>query len=293
MLYLIQKHPGILSSTTFEAHFFDYDSRLQRLNQTELDLLSQSPERLCDLREAYAKDHFPFDKLIENPDLMSFAKTPGYILYEEIAARIKTVTPWVKILFSLRNPIDRAFSHFQMMKTRQQLPKTETFESFLALDLKVLEKKNFKFPTDHPFPKVTSVNPRRLRYMWKQKNIVYRGLYADQLRPWLEHFTLGEDLMVVQFERMLYEPDSVMDEILDFLGMHRLNYHPSHFNKSYDPLNHGARPDIHDVEHHEKEGVRMNDETRDYLMKLYEPYNEELACLLGDHWRGIWNSTSY
>lgn len=280
---MIKRHPLILGTKSFEAHFFDYDERAKALDQTHLEHLS--PEMICDLRLAYAKDHFPFNKLIDKPHIRSFEKTPAYILSEKIPARIKAIAPWTKVIFSLRNPVDRAFSHYQMLRARNQIPADQTFEFVLGTDLEVLNNYEFAIPmVEHPFPKNIRVNPRRIQVLWKQKNMIYRGLYADQLRPWLEHFTVGQDLMVVQFERMSYEPQVVVNEILDFLGIRRYDYHPSHFNQSYSPVI---------GEHHTKDGVRMKDETREYLLKLYEPYNEELANMIGSSWRGIWNDSYY
>lgn len=185
-----------------------------------------------------------------------------------------------KVIFSLRNPIDRAFSHYRMLRTRDQIPETETFEDVLATDLFVLRMRKFSIAKGEPFPERIQVNKRRLKHMWKTKNLVYRGLYADQLKPWLDHFTLGKDIMVVQFERMLVNPHGVLDEILGFLGVHRHSYDPAQLNVSYSPV-------VPDQEH------RLQDHTRNFLFKLYEPYNKQLADILGDQWRNVWNSTYY
>ena len=175
---------------------------------------------------------------------------------------------------------DRAFSHYRMLKTRNQIPDTESFEGVVATDLKVLRRRNFTIATGEPFPEVQKLNPRRMHQLWKAKNLVYRGLYVDQLAPWLEHFSLGTDLMVVQFERILEHPHDVLDEILDFLGVHRHSYNESHFNESYSPVV-------------AKEEHVLDDATRDYLLRLYEPYNKKLAELLGERWRDVWNTTHY
>ena len=176
--------------------------------------------------------------------------------------------------------LDRAFSHYKMLQTRNQIPEKETFEGVLATDLKVLRQRNFTIASGEPFPEVENVNRRRMYQLWKAKNLVYRGLYVDQLAPWLEHFTLGKDLMVVQFERMLEHPHDVLDEILDFLGVHRHSYDQAHFNESYSPV---VATKAH----------VLNDATREYLLRLYEPYNHQLAELLGERWQNVWNSTHY
>ena len=175
---------------------------------------------------------------------------------------------------------DRAFSHYKMLRTRNQIGETNSFEDVLATDLKVLRRRNFTIATGEPFPEAQNLNPRRMHQLWKAKNLVYRGLYVDQLAPWLEHFTVGKDLLVVQFERMLEHPHDVLDEILDFLDVHRHSYDQAHFNESYSPV-------VASEEH------ELNDATRDYLLRLYKPYNQQLADLLGAKWRDVWNTTHY
>ena len=125
---LIKMHPLIVDSITFESHFFDYDEEMRKIKQFS----SLDQGTLCDLRVRYGMKHFPLRKLMENPQLLSFEKTPAYILEESIPAKIKAITPWyvyyplshthrimvqrhtlltfsfanrAKVIFSLRNPI--------------------------------------------------------------------------------------------------------------------------------------------------------------------------------------------
>jgi hypothetical protein len=269
-----------VGSNAFEAHFFDYDQGIRSYGNR--NLLGLSPSELCDLRASYAAK-FPIASLLANPQHVSFEKTPAYILDEIIPSRIKAVTPWAKVIFSLRNPIDRGYSHWLMMRSRNQLKEKDTFELMLATDLKVLELHNFSLVRNEPFPRLERVRRRRVHHLWKAKNLVYRGLYAEQLLPWLEYFTVGEDLLVVQFERMMYEPHAVLDEIWTFLDVHLHRHEEGHLNKSYSPVTHNAS----------KHDMRMNDSTREYLQKLYKPYNEQLADILGEKWRDVWTTTLY
>ena len=87
---LIQLHPLIEGSTSFEAHFFDYDQGVKDVKT--LDYISKA--KLCDLRESYAYNHFPVRRLKQRPELFSFEKTPAYILEEGTPAKIKAITPW-------------------------------------------------------------------------------------------------------------------------------------------------------------------------------------------------------
>lgn len=90
LMNLIKLHPLIVKSKSFEAHFFDYDKAVKAVR--DLDFIPD--ETLCDLRISYAFQHFGVRNLTEHPELLSFEKTPAYILEEGTPARIKAITPW-------------------------------------------------------------------------------------------------------------------------------------------------------------------------------------------------------
>ena len=65
-----------------------------------------------------------------------FEKTPVYIAEPLVPKRIKTVVPDAKIIISLRDPVERAYSQYKMMN------RTETFEECIEKDLKLLQAAN-------------------------------------------------------------------------------------------------------------------------------------------------------
>ena len=87
---LIKMHPLIVDTTSFESHFFDYDEDIRKIR----DFGQLSKQVVCDLRASYGQKHFPLKKLMTNPNLLSFEKTPAYILDESTPAKIKAITPW-------------------------------------------------------------------------------------------------------------------------------------------------------------------------------------------------------
>jgi hypothetical protein len=58
------------------------------------------------LRNQYT-NLFDLEKVRANPHLLSYEKTPSYIMHAQVAERIKTIAPWAKIIVTLRNPVDR------------------------------------------------------------------------------------------------------------------------------------------------------------------------------------------
>jgi Sulfotransferase domain len=174
-----------------------------------------------------------------------------------------------------------------MKVERNQIPENQTFDEHLAMDLEVLRRKQrFILPPPEtlPFPEITEVRDTRVFSFWKVKNLLYRGFYAEQLQHWIHHgYKLGENLLVIRYERLNEEPAVVFDEILDFLNVPRHDYQDDHFNKSYSPSRHwGVRNDLF-----------QSDATRQFLKDFYQPYNDELADLLGEEWRNVWSGKTF
>jgi len=96
--YLI-RHPSVNPGIGKEIHYFE-----------ELYYRGENWYRAC----------FPFEfqkffsKLTHNEIMMSGDSTPRYIDHPLVPNRINKLTPNAKFIVMLRNPIDRAFSHYNM-----------------------------------------------------------------------------------------------------------------------------------------------------------------------------------
>jgi Sulfotransferase family len=155
-----------------------------------------------------------------------------------------------------------------------------------------------------------------------QCSCLARGMYAQQLAPWLRYFALNQTLLVVQYERFVHNRVAVLSEVLNFVGAPPFSGNlvpepnkvtklertsgeltrsaaaaaaaetvPTFLSKSYSPYH---RHNLGDSTHGSStgsstvpEGV-LNGTTRDYLRRFYGPYNDELADLLGEEWRNVW-----
>jgi Sulfotransferase domain len=341
---LLSLHPRFRNSTIKEPHFFDMHNSslkldIRSISKSSFPSSSSSaaeraamverlvdPLLLCEARHAYAQS-FELDYIYasnnsssssysssEQRRIIYYEKTPAYIITDGAAAKIRAVTPWAKIVVSLRNPIDRCFSQYQMEVERSG--DQYSFEHWLARDLAVLRSTNissivsFLPRSNEHLPSISQVTTDYGYFRpphvddtgeWKSANCIYRGMYAHQLQEqWLSHFTLNKDLLVVEFGRLKRNPRELLKQILDFVytssnGNDNVNgndssddqnsninnpqsnfYQEEHFNTSYSP-NPG------------ESGLVMSNVTRAYLQRLYKPFNDQLADILGDEWRGIWD----
>ena len=129
-------------------------------------------------------------------ELVLGEKSTSYLEYAEAADRAATMLGDPLILAQLRDPVERAMSHWAFstdggLETR---PLAEVLEANLEGPL----------PWD---PERTSVSP----YAYLE-----RGRYIDYLRPWLDRF--GDDVTVVFLDEMRGDPARV-GELYGTLGV--------------------------------------------------------------------------
>lgn len=108
--------------------------------------------------------------------------TPKYLSVPVIPALIKESLPDCKFILILRNPADRAYSHY----------------SFLVK--KFGEKRDFN------------------DFLMQNSDAFARGLYAQHIDRYLEHFPL-ENFLILTFEQTMAAPEASLAKIADFLGI--------------------------------------------------------------------------
>src|SRR5437588_8624688 len=99
--YFLSKHPNITMGDQQEIHFFDNDAMF--VSGADYEQLHK---------------HYP---------LLALSKiagdcSPSYIYYEPVAERIWKYNPKIKLLILLRNPVDRAFAHWNMQRFKGREP---------------------------------------------------------------------------------------------------------------------------------------------------------------------------
>ena len=146
-------------------------------------------------------------------DVVCGEGTPYYMFHPAVPERVAATLPDVRLVALLRNPVERAYSHYQLMvKTgRENL----TFEEAIAAEperLAGLEEELAKVK-----PGVDGQGNRRHRHH-RHHAYVGRGLYAEQLERWLAHFP-REQLLVLRAEDFQARPDEVYERVFSFLGV--------------------------------------------------------------------------
>ena len=318
---ILKQVPSIYDSARFEPHFFDMRQPKGYRNK---DPFNYTEEDICYLRHAYYMDNFhavyrDAGKLNLTPTL-TFEKTPVYMTRPIIATKIASIFyPKPKLLVILRDPVDRAFAlyrHSYLSKQRVLRNELIAAQGDAVQEAKVLEKaRTNALP---PFEKVISKDMGRLRRMggtsmpplsdWSHqedessqsslpppdleldnyRDSILRGLYARQLKPFLNYWTLDQDIKVLTFDELRQDPSQLLTDVLEFVGAGSVphNMTDQDLRNDFSPVQ-----QVHsDHANVTFEVPILDNRTRAYLKHFYQPYNAELAELLGDdRYRTIWS----
>src|SRR5829696_7666593 len=239
----------------------------QKSGTTSLyDLLSQHPhveraalkelnyfDRYFEKGIEWYRSQFPLPKRREERTLITGEATPDYLFYPDAAKRAAQVVPQARLIVLLRNPVDRAYSHYhhQIRKGRETL----SFEEAIEAEQARLRGEIDKMPEDE-LP--TSSNRKRFLYL-------SRGIYVDQLLRWSEFFS-KDQMLVLKSEDFYKNTLQTLKVIQDYLGLPDWKPEPSVLQMS--PKRQNKYPGI-------------NPATRRRLEEYFEPHNRRLYEYLG------------
>ena len=226
--YLVQ-HPDVLAPLGKEIHYFDVH-------------YARGPR--------WYRGRFPFAHRLRRGALTLDA-SPYYLVHPLAPGRAVELLPDVKLIALLRNPVDRAFSHYQhaVRDGRESL----AFAEAIAKEPERLAGEEERL----------RVEPGYYSYHHRHYSYMHRGRYVEQLRRWAEEFPRSQ-MLVLQSERLFREPAAVTAAVHRFLGLrpHRL--------ERYEPFLRGGY----------RGGIAP--ELRAALVRRFESCNRELYQWLGE-----------
>jgi hypothetical protein len=162
----LEAHPDVFVPPQKELHFFDRDRNWSRGPEWYAEFFAAAP-----------------------PGSRAGEASPSYLYVPEVADRIATLLPHAKLLAVLRNPVDRAYSHYWHARDWGGEPRSfpEVVDAILAGD--------------------TSVRP-----------YLARGYYVEQLERYEVCFP-ADALSVLLFEELTADPAGVFHRVCEFLGV--------------------------------------------------------------------------
>jgi hypothetical protein len=172
--------------------------------------------------------------------------SPYYVFHPEVPERILVAVPHAKFILLLRNPVDRAYSQYQM-KVERGL-ETLSFAEAIEREPERLAA------TDDP-----------LAPAWRHHSYLARGVYVDQIKRWFEYFP-RDQFLIIKSEDFYAEPVQILHHTQAFLGV-----------ESHSP----AALKVY----HQAEYAEMDPPMRQRLADYFAPHNHQLYDLLGRDFR--------
>lgn len=166
LINMLNCHPDVVAAAV-EVHYFDRDENFERGVQWYID---QMP--------------------LSSRSQVTIEKSPSYFVSPQAPARIRNMSPRMKVILIVRNPLDRAVSDFtQLLRKTSGQRLLKSFEEQLFLPS---GKINSKFS-----PLTVS-------------------LYDVHFQNWLDYFDL-EQIHIVDGDALIKNPVSELEKVGDFL----------------------------------------------------------------------------
>ena len=174
MYFYLNQHPQIYMCPRKEPHYFSSEKRYKISTLAEYEILFQGVS----------------DEILAIGEVST-----SYLTHPHAAERIKRHLPNTKLIAILRNPANRAYSHYLMnMKVRKHKLNSPGYSEQELND---------------DFAKILSS---------KENVIIQAGLYYRNLERYLKFFERNQ-IKIYLFENFVSNPDTVMRNVFEFIGV--------------------------------------------------------------------------
>lgn len=222
---LLSLHPRVHPTIKKEIHYFDNN---------------------YDKPYSWYAAHFPLRVF---PSFISGEASPYYIFHPRAPHRIATTIPDVRLIALLRDPVERAYSHYQHNRRKGREPLS--FEDAIGREAQRTAGAHEKIMNDAFF-----YSSSHQHYTYLQ-----RGCYYWQLCRFLKYFRRSQ-IFLQTSEQFFYDPSSTWRSITRFLELEDIPFPQS----------------VTDNTGHYSE---MRPRTRKLLQEYFKPHNALLAKEFG------------
>ena len=240
LFHYLTQHPGFCQPSTKEVHFLDNPTFYR-------------------FGEKWYRSYFPTRSQME-----SLGQQLGYrpVTGEATPSMVSDVyainahkhVPDARLVMVLRNPVDRAYSHYHHMR-----------RSFFGEPLSfwdALDAEERRIGARRP---PANTRQRQQKRSFKRYSYARRGMYIDQIEHWLQYFP-REQLKIFSYEQLVNSPDEVCNELCAHIGLPPMTFETGEKRNT----GHYNEP--------------MEERCRERLTELYRPYNRRLFTFLGEDW---------
>ena len=179
-------------------------------------------------------------------NFLAFDVTTTYMEEESTANNVYQIKPNMKIIVILRNPVDRAYSQYHL-NLREKAEK-RSFEDAMEENMNELNKESYERYEIKP------------KFSVEENNYLKKGLYAQQLRHWLNIFPM-ESMLILSTDEFESNQQVIYNKIFEFLNISQFEV------KNTEKMEKGSYP-------------QMKSETRSLLLDYFRSHNNELFKLI-------------
>jgi len=241
----LNSHPNVLPAARKETVFFNY------AYHSNLDWYRMYFPTISEQEKAKKQRG---QKIITTGEA-----TPSYLIDPHVPKRISEMLPGIKLIVLLRNPIERALSHYHhnVFFGIEKLPFDQAIKkeperinkSFEELkNKKIIDNENF---TSYFLRLMTFKTKNYFKFSYLKS-----GQYHDHLKNWLETFKENQ-IMIIKSEDFFDDTRNIFKQVQNFLDL------PYFDLEQYLP-------------HWEIKHPSMNENLRKSLREYFEPYNLKL-----------------
>ena len=245
--YLIQ-HPSITRAYAKEVHYFDANFGK--------GAAWYRAHFACSLYRSYVvhtrgKNH-----------CLTGEATPDYFVHPLVPQRVSELVPQARLILLLRNPVDRAYSHYH------KLVRVNKVEDLSFADaIKQVEGLSFEEAMDAEAERKEGAwrksfgREQYLAINHPRKGYLYYGMYVNHLQRWMGFFS-SKQILILRSQDLFADPPATVTRVLRFLEL------PARELGDYSNRNPGNYPD-------------MDSATRKRLIDYFGPHNQRLYDYLG------------
>ncbi len=183
--HYLRQHPQIFLNPLKDSHFFLFDGKPPLMHGPS-DGLRQAEmiHSFEDYRRLFAKAD---DAATVGEVCIRYLDSP--VAPERIARRLANV----RLIVILRQPVERAWSHFRMYRGNGSEPCAD-------------------------FTRALADERQGLRDDWYRGRYFHLGLYHQHLLPWFERF--GQDrILVLLYDDLVRDPGTLLHQVFTFVGV--------------------------------------------------------------------------
>jgi Sulfotransferase domain len=197
---------------------------------------------------AWYRSRFPLSIRVNWRSGQVMEASPSYLPTPEAIRKMKQVLPKARVIVLLRDPVSRAFSHYQHRKTRHL--ESRSFEECIDEEIRANE-----FP-----PQLGVATRPNAARMW---GYVARGYYALQLELLLKVFPRNK-VLILDCADLFKDTRATCERVFDFMGLDSFDVEPTKiYNRGY---------------YREQIDPRVAEKLRVH----YRPYDELLAHVIDE-----------